>query len=453
MAAVNTVNPNRAVQPKSAAISQQERDALLGVRVGAYVKAFYNEHPAFWFLCFTYFIEYVRPQRIFPVIDVLPYGVIAIAGTLLFLFGDKDRQHPKNATVFCIYTFFILVFVGMFYAIDSQRSSYIGYIYLNWFLLTFLTLSLVTTERRFLVFLFLYLVWNFKMSFFGFRVFVSRGFDLSGFGLRGPQGWFHNSGEFGLQMAIITMIGIGVFLALRPHLTSWRYWVVLLLPASAFISTLGTDARGNYVGLAAGLLWLGFFAKGKRIAGITILLFSAGIAYLLIPQEMIDRFSVAGDDYTSYTRETRWAAGIDIFRDNWITGVGTGSWRAYYQQNFPREWGREGYGLPHNIFLDPMGEHGILGISLLLLIIFGLFAASRKTRLLAQLIGRDDIIWISRGFDAGTIALIGGGFFMSILYYPYLWVHAGLILCLHHITRAEHDTSPSLRIPTRPRIS
>ena len=34
--------------------------------------------------------------------------------------------------------------------------------------------------------------------------------------------------------------------------------------------------------------------------------------------EMVERFSVAGDedDYTSYTRETRWKAGFEIFRDN-----------------------------------------------------------------------------------------------------------------------------------------
>ncbi|MDN3517196.1 O-antigen ligase family protein [Aquisalimonas lutea] len=381
-------------------------------------------------------------------IDVLPYGELSLGLTGLFLIADRERYHPRNVLVFAIYGFLLLTFFSMIYAIDPQMASRRGQAYLNWLILFFLTVSLVNNERRFILFLFLYLLWNFKMSFFGARIFASGGFSFSGWGLSGPQGWFQNSGEFGLQMAIVCVLTICMYVGLRPYLDGWRKWAFLSVPVTAFISTLGSLNRGDYLALGAGLIWIGMFAKGKRVlAGLLVLTFLGG-AWWLMPDSMVERFDVVGDDYTSYTRETRWWAGYEIFKENPVLGVGTGSWVPYYSMNFPREIGREGWGLPHNSFIEVIGEHGSFGLLFFFLIFAGMFLLNRRTRKLALATNDPVYLWISRGLDAATVAFLVGGNLMSVFFYPYVWVHAGMIVALNAAAQRRHS---ALRARTAPK--
>ena len=107
----------------------------------------------------------------------------------------------------------------------------------------------------------------------------------------------------------------------------------------------------------------------------------------------------------------------------------------YYMRNYPREVGNEGWGLPHNSFIEVIGDHGSLGLLFMILIFGGMFMLNKRTRVMAN--NYNDLIafWLSRGFDAATIAYLAGGSFMSVFYYPYVWVHAAMIVSLHAATK------------------
>ena len=141
------------------------------------------------------------------------------------------------------------------------------------------------------------------------------------------------------------------------------------------MTVMASSSRGDYVALIAALLWLALAAKGRRLVAGFLVIFILGIGYWAMPTEMIERFSVAGDedDYTSYTRETRWKAGFEIFQEHPVFGVGTGSWVTYYMRYYPREEGREGWGLPHNSFIEVIGDHGSIGLLSMILIFGGMF--------------------------------------------------------------------------------
>lgn len=426
-----------AVDLRARAMSEQDRKRAYGLEFRFLFREFFAEKGAFLALCLYYCFEYARFQTIYPQIDVLPYGSLTAAFALVLLVNDKLWSHPRNMLVYSVYGGLILTFISMLYAIDADVAAARGYLYLNWLVVFFLTISLVTTERRFAFFLLLYLLWNFKMSQYGARTWAERSFGFAGWGISGPAGWFQNSGELGLQMAMICVISLGYFLGTRQYLSGWRWWVMLAIPVTAFMSVMASSTRGDYLAMAAALIWLPLASKGKRMAAAVLVIVVLLVGYWAMPPEMLQRFEVAGEDYTSTTRQTRWNAGFEIFRENPLLGVGTGSWVAYYELHFPREEGREGWGLPHNSFIEVIGEHGSLGLIFWCLIFWGMFVLNRRTRRLAEPIADPMLIWTSRGLDAATVAFLIGGSFMSVFWYPYVWVHAATIVSLNTVAQAR----------------
>jgi putative inorganic carbon (hco3(-)) transporter len=421
--------------PQDSVLSESDRQRVYGLDFGFLYRSFFREGLAFFFLCFYFFIEYGRFQTIYPQIDVIRWGAISAGLTLLLLFFDRRREHPNNILVFAVYGCLLLTFVSMTYALDEQIASQRGSTYLNWLIVFFITISLVTSEKRFAFFLLLYMLWNFKMSLHGAIVWAGRGFGFADWGVRGPAGWFANSGELGLQMAMICAISLGFYLGIRGYLSGWRKWAIIAIPVTSFMSVMAASTRGDYLAMVAALLWLALASKGKRLLVGTLVAVILVVAYWAVPAEMVERFEAAGDDYTSYTRETRWKAGFEIFKDNPVLGVGTGSWVAYYQLRYPREWGPEGWGLVHNSFLEVIGEHGGLGLLFWCLIFGGMFLLGYRTRALASRLDDPVFLWTSRGFDAATVAFLIGGSFMSVFWYPYVWVHAAMIVSLYVVAR------------------
>ena len=59
-------------------------------------------------------------------------------------------------------------------------------LFLNWFLLYFLMITVINSERRFFIFLLAFLLYNLKMSQHGLWSWASRGFSFTSWGLQGP---------------------------------------------------------------------------------------------------------------------------------------------------------------------------------------------------------------------------------------------------------------------------
>jgi putative inorganic carbon (HCO3(-)) transporter len=428
---------NRLENYPSPIITEEERQRIYGLEFKFINHQFFREGAAFFFLCFYYFMEYARLQGIYPWLDVLPWGMLAAIFSVLFMTSDKYRQHPNNLLVFAVYTFIFLIFMSMTYAVDSKAASIRGYAYLNWLIVFFSTISLVTTERRFVIFLLLYFLWNFKMSQHGAYSWMLRGFSFAGWGVSGPKGYFENSGEYGLQMAMICVLSLCYFFGTQAYLKGWRKWLVFSLPLTSFMTVLASSSRGDYLGLIAGLLWLALAAKGKRLRYGVLFICILSIGYWAMPVKMLERFDVAGkqSDQTSYTRETRWKAAYETFREHPIFGIGLGSWLLYYSRHYPREEGYEGWGVVHNSFLEVMAELGSAGLVFMILIFVGMFSLNKRTRDMASRYNDQVAIWLSSGFDAGAIAYLVGGSFMSVFHYPYVWVHSAMIICLYVVTK------------------
>jgi hypothetical protein len=392
---------------------------------------FWAQPAAFIFLCGYYFIEYVRPQTIYDVLDFLPYGTIAIALSLIALPNAADWRGLKTPQTFFITLFWAILLASWTRAVDVEAANDRLYIYLNWLLVYVLTATLVTTRERFYIFLLLLFLWLFKMSQHGALVWASRGFASAGWGVGGPVGWFQNSGELGALMVMFAVMSWGYWVGARNYMTKLKARLFLLLPITAAMSVIASNSRGDILAGAAAVAWLSVFSGRHKIRTVTFGVLIACIGYAVVPEGTLQRFQSAGEDNTSISRLMRWEAGLEIAERNPLIGIGPAQWMIHYPANFPREPGSEGWGIPHNYLIDAMAEHGYLGLLAVLLINGFIFVANARTRRIANQIGDQVTWWTTRGLDAATIGFCVAGFFMSVLHYPFLWVQVAITVALH----------------------
>ena len=136
----------------------------------------------------------------------------------------------------------------------------------------------------------------------------------------------------------------------------------------------------------------------------------------------------------------RWHDALDTMQKYPVLGIGFEAWSEYLPRNYQVEI--KGTPLVHNVFLQCGTELGYAGLSLFALMILACFANTRKVRKLSM--GQDDqfLAIISYGFDAALLGFLGSGFFVTVLYYPYFWIHCALTTCLYTAAQKKF-TSPA----------
>lgn len=394
---------------------------LFRIRVRA-IWSFLTGQPAsFWLVNFYLMVEYVRPQHVWSAIDVLPWGLSALALTLgaVLLEGRLLKRPPTVADLWLLVFTMVLIISSLTAVFPG--TAYEGWeLYFSWVLVYVLITSTVTTEKRFFVVMLAFLLYSFKMSQHGFRTWAARGFSFSGWGATGGPGWFHNSGEFGIQMCIFLPLSIEFIMAVRPHVNRWTRWFLYLFPITALGSIVASSSRGALVGGAAVGLW--FVARSKhRVRALLAIALVGAATWLAVPAEQKARVAASGEDQTSVNRIERWEAGIEIAQEHPLFGIGFNNWGRYYGP------------LSHNIFIEAWSELGYTGLLAFLGLIGATFAVNLRTRRLLRNVPTSTSFMkhMAYGLDGALVGYLVSGFFVTVLYYPYFWVNLALATALH----------------------
>lgn len=409
---------------------------LYQLKPSALWQAFRKEGRSFWLICFYLFLEYVRPQSVYPAIDFIPWAFLTILVTAAVSFHEGNRLGVKNIENVLFTVFFLTILLSSLLAYSPQDSFDRLSIYVGWIIVYFLIINIVTTETRYFIFLVLFILWNFKMTQHGFRTWAERGFGYAEWGVTGAPGWFNNSGEFGIQLCIFIPLLLYFMTAL------WKQWgrytklFFLLVALTAFGSLFATNSRGALVGLAGAMGWM-LLKSPKRIVVTFVIASVVLVGLYVIPEQSLERFESSGDDYTSQTRLRRWADALDIMEGHPVLGVGYANWMRYYRENYPPMEGLEPWGLPHNIFLDAGAELGYTGLFLFVLMIIFTFVNNYRTRRIAQQKGNMVIYRLAHGLDAGMIGFLISGSFVSVLFYPYFWIAMAFTVALNNVSKQD----------------
>ena len=417
--------------------------ALYALNIRSIVRYVKSESAPFLWLNVYLFLEYVRPQSIYPNIDILPFAQTALLITLALMFREGIQHRARNVETIWISLFSITIILSSAFAYSPTTSFSKLDDFFVWLLVYYLIISIINTEKRFFVFLLGFILYSFKMSQHGFRSFVGRGFGFEGWGVVGAPGWFHNSGEFGIQLSIFLPIVICFMIALWAHWDRWRKSIFILMPLTGIVSVVATSSRGAMLGASAALLWL-VGASRIQLKVVIAFLIIATLTYNITPEQSLQRFDTAGVDETSVNRIERWKDGVEIINDNPVLGIGYGNWVIYRA----REQGLGG-GLPHNIFIQAGSELGYIGLIIFVLMIFNIFRNNLRTRRLARASNNKFLMMTAYGFDGALVGLLVSGSFVTVLYYPYFWIHLAMTVALNNVAKRECGSAQTL-ISDRP---
>lgn len=385
----------------------------------------------FWLVNLYLFLEYVRPQTLYPSLDILPYSQIVIILSF-FLIIFKGKAVTKSIANLFLFIFSCVLFLSSLFALDPSTSFDNISLYISWLLVYFIIINTISTEKRLFIFTLAFLLYSFKMSQHSFLGWVKIGFGYSHWGTGGGPGWFHNSGEFGIQMCVFLGISFYFFMALKKYWNKWKTIFFLLFPLTALTGTISSTSRGAMLGAAVVILY--FLLKSrKKILSIILTGIVAFIAYSYMPATTLERFHTAGEDRTSEKRLDRWERGLELGNSFPLLGVGYKNWSVANRVIYGRKEGE----FVHNIFIECFSELGYSGLIVFFALIITTFYLNRQTRKFLLLADNHStfLYFMAQGLDAALIGYLVSGFFVTVFYYPYFWINLAFTVSLNNIVR------------------
>ncbi len=424
---------------------------------------------AFLGLLMYLLVEYTRLGAMFPTLGLLNVGKLAVGisavGFLLSRRLGGGEQSGARAIDLGLVFFLLANFLSACFA-RYQESAWDGFVdLLRWVVIYFLISRTLTSRWQLRIFALLFLILNLKLAQFTIRsYFAERAFGwseefLAGHGVgAGSTGFFANGNDLGVAMCVAWPIAWSLFFAERKKV--WR--VMLLVSFLAFIgATLLCGSRGAVVG--AGVTAIAALAKKpQRIAALMMaLVLMIGIV-LVLPRASQERMRSGWyweQDVTASYRVMLWKAGLRMFADHPIIGVGPHGFADTrvddYAGSDPNPKPKRS--AAHSIYIEVLSEAGLLGTVPLLVVwvlLLRLNARTRKGLVFWAPAGRRSFEYcLALGLDLALVGYLVSGAFTPVFYYPHLWVILGWSVALHSAcTRMAHEKG-ALDTPVREKFA
>ena len=423
-------------------------DKLYTLNPRALWSQFRKEHFAFWMICIYLIMEYVRPQSIYPGLDFLPWEKVFLGLAVLALPMDPHRCRVRDPTNVWMTVFLVVIIAASTFATFPSISWSHWFDFFGWYVIYFLIITIVTTGERYFIFLVIFLLANFKLSIFGARTWMSRGFGFTDWGIQGPPGYFENSADLSTEMLIFAPIAFELALFVKPYVKRVTYWLLMLGAATGAMTVLGASSRGSQLGLLAQSVWVAIQRKLnlKVLVGIALV---AWIGYGLLPAEQKARFASAGADSTSIQRLLYWKAGLKMIENHPVLGVGYFNFAAVYAADHSNQlWHGTTSQLPHNIFIQMGTDAGLIGLGVFLMLIYRNLKGARDIRRAckANPAAPAFAASVAKGLVLATWGFVIAGQFNTVGYYPFLWINLALTVSLANIVRRAAERPASAGI-------
>jgi putative inorganic carbon (HCO3(-)) transporter len=268
---------------------------------------------------------------------------------------------------------------------------------------------------------------------------------LSGFGVTGGHGtsgvvgtsFLADENDFALTLnMMIPFVFFAFVYAKRFYVRILSIGILLTL----VFGVVSSFSRGGWVGLVVAIAYC-IFRSRRRLLSFGIAGVLAAVLVVAAPSEYWSEIETISDtgEATAATRLNYWHAGIKMFLDYPIVGVGAGNGGAYMPQYVTgyadpgTQWGRAFHGTIPQV----MAELGIIGISLFLGMVY--FVFTRLGRLRKQAFKKRETGFLIRFSDSimgGMLAYLASATFLSTAYYPQFWT---MITFATIIMRIEYD--------------
>ena len=423
---------------------------IIGIAFLAIMLIYYPFMGALAYVVF----EYARVSAMFPDLQALQFGKLIVMSTLItFLIHYAFLRNTKIVfdKVYVLFLMWLgIALMSMTFAMDTQVAFDASIDLTKMFVICFLLINLVDTIAKLQAFIWVFLLLNFKLAQFQIRSFAAglasasdtSHFIREGIGA-GSGGFFANGNDFGIAMVVVVPIAFYLLLTVKSKILK----VIAALMTSGFvIALLRSGSRGAALGLAvaAALYWAR--SRNKLVSFIAVIAFALSF-WAIASDPWKDRFISAknyDEDPTAVSRITLWKGGIAMFADHPMTGVGLDNSHIAWSRQY-NVTGVRGASACHNIFIQAASELGIGGLAVLIALLVLIFQRNRETRKICREANLTEP-WLtnfSLALDCSLLGFVVHGFFLTVLYYPHLFILTAMTIALHAIAKKQ----VSLKLP------
>lgn len=366
--------------------------------------------------------------------------VVAITLFVGFLFSKEKKSIPISGLTIIWALFLFWMVITSVFAIYPEFATEQLIKVLKIQLVTIFTLMLINTKERIIS-----LLWVIALSigFFGVKGGVFSLATGGNFRVWGPPGSFIEDNN---ELAIALLMLIPLFNFLRGQVSNiWIKRGVLVAMVLCAISVLGSQSRGALIAILIVGIFLILKSK-KKILGLTVLLVLGSALFAFMPQswhERMDTIQNYEQDASAMGRINAWQYSINVANSR-LTGGGFQSWTpatfAIYAPN------PNNVKVAHSIYFGVLADHGWIGLSLFLLILF--IAWRSNSWIIKNAREHEELAWtvdLARMLQVSMIAYGSGGVFLSLAYFDLPWhLIAIIVLVKNHVKKVlEQEKSPS----------
>ena len=402
-----------------------------------------QESKVGFYLVLAYLLfEFGRPQELIPGIRVIPFGTGLSALILLNVLMSGKLNFSNLQTklwlpLFAVMAIHVPIAVNNFWALMTFKDMFLLYcVYLG--IVTFVdSLERMTTLIK---------MW---IGILGFLAVM--GIAKGGIGI---GAWMGDENDFCMVMNMAAPFGYFLSFSATGVLQKMKYLGFL----GAFIlAAMASLSRGGFFGLASVGAYCWYRSPQKGYA-LVMLVIAVLFMFVLAPEKYWDEIASStsdetmGKEGTGGARLYTWGIGMKMFYSNPIIGIG--------QSNFPwtfdlyeagERFNERSFGgrQAHSAWVTLIAELGLAGIVIIggmlvqcykdLKLVRTRFAPAESRQKHGQTVraGEDVRVYFARAMEGSLIGFIVSGVFISILWYPSLWILMALIVALRNISKTQ----------------
>lgn len=396
----------------------------------------------FYLVLASLLFEFGRPQELIPGIKLIPFatGLDVMLLLSVVMSGKLDLSRLQTKM-------WIPLFVVMAIHVPIARNNFWALMTFKDMLLIFgLYLGIVTYVNSLEKMLTLMKMW---IGILGFLAVM--GISNGG---RGIGAWMADENDFCMVMNMAVPFGYFQLFSATGVMQKMKYLGFLGMYILAAMASL---SRGGFVGLASvgAYCW---YRSPKKLNALIVVVVAVLFMLVFAPETYWDEISSStsdetlSDNGTGGARLYTWGIGMKMFFANPIIGIGQSNFpwtvdiyeagQTFHERSFG---GRQA----HSAWVTLISELGLAGIVIIgamlwqcykdLKLVRTRFSPQESRQRHGQTVqaGEDVRMYLARAMEGSLIGFIVSGVFISILWYPALWVMLAFVVALRNISETQ----------------
>lgn len=242
------------------------------------------------------------------------------------------------------------------------------------------------------------------------------------------------------ELAILTVTALPISAYMMAFARNRAHRALLAVVTLALVgATFTTLARTGLIAMVVVLAAIAVRERRRRWVRAGVLAFIL-LLPLLIPAGFWLRLAGSGSlmgDYSSYLRSGAMRAGVTMFSENPVTGVGLGAYLDKSTQYGDILWSL----VAHNMYLHVAAESGLLGLAGMVFLIAATFGLLRRAERTAA--AGSSVFYLARAYQVSYLAFLVCGLLTSIQLNQSFWVMPAASVFLLRAARKEGAPHPA----------